>query len=300
MSVNGILNVNKPKGRTSFSLVAWLRKLSGERRVGHAGTLDPIATGVLPVCFGKSTKVVPFLMSLPKTYCAELRLGVTTDTYDDDGRVLSTAESGNVTRKQLESALAYFQGAIQQAAPAFSAVRYQGRYSYELARAGIQMEPRVRQVIVHAIRLSAWNPPFATIEVTCSKGTYVRSLVHELGQRLGCGASMSGLIRSSYGPFDVDQALSVEQITVATREKALAELLVGDEVVFGALPAVTLEDQPSIEVLKAGLPSEALEVPAASCYCRVLSPDGELRAILRYESSERRWMSVRTFSVNAA
>lgn len=146
VSINGILNVDKPKGKTSYGVIAWLKRPSGEKRIGHAGTLDPLATGVLPVCFGQSTKVTQFLMNSVKTYFAEVKLGVTTDTYDCDGSVTSCSDMTRVTREQVEEVLNSFQGFIKQTSPVYSVLKYHGQRYYELVRTGLSVEPRVRYV----------------------------------------------------------------------------------------------------------------------------------------------------------
>ncbi|MEE8618574.1 MAG: tRNA pseudouridine(55) synthase TruB [Dehalococcoidales bacterium] len=210
--MDGILNINKPWGKTSFSVVAMVKRLSGERRVGHAGTLDPAATGVLPVCLGQGTRIIEFLADATKTYQAEIELGVATDTYDAVGKITQRGDPSRISRRQLESALASFRGLIQQTPPMYSAVKHQGQRLYELARAGIKVERKSRPTKIHYLELIDWQPPVATVEVECGKGTYIRSLAHDLGQSLGCGANLKSLIRLSYGPFAVKTAVSLPQL----------------------------------------------------------------------------------------
>ena len=215
--VDGILNINKPGDITSFGLVAMVKRLSGERRVGHAGTLDPAATGVLPVCLGRGTRVIEFLVDTTKAYRAEIELGVTTDTYDASGRIIQRGDPSGVSREQLQSALASFCGLTRQTPPMFSAVKYQGKPLYQLARAGITVERRSRLVEIHNLELIDWQPPVATIEVVCSKGTYIRSLAYDLGQTLGCGAHLRSLIRLRCGLFNISDAISLSQLEDAFR-----------------------------------------------------------------------------------
>ncbi|OGN91307.1 MAG: tRNA pseudouridine(55) synthase TruB, partial [Chloroflexi bacterium RBG_13_48_17] len=144
MSIDGILNVNKPEGKTSFNVVAWLRRLTGEKHVGHAGTLDPIATGVLPICFGQATRVVQFLTECSKTYLAQIELGITTDTFDRQGKITGRGDPGGITVTQIEEALSSFQGIINQVPPAYSALKHQGKRYYELARAGVSIKLKAR------------------------------------------------------------------------------------------------------------------------------------------------------------
>lgn len=296
MSTDGILNVNKPKGKTSYEVVAWLKRLSGEKRVGHAGTLDPLATGVLPVCFGQSTKVVQFLMDSVKTYSAEVKLGVTTDTYDEDGKVVSYGDIACVTREQVEEVLASFRGFIKQTPPAYSALRYYGRRCYELARAGISVEPKVRQVQIFSAKLVKWSPPLLEIEVKCGKGTYIRSLIHDLGQILGCGACVTNLIRLSYGPFHISQAVSVSEIETAFDTNSLTRLLFSPDIVLLNWQALVVsEDQEFL--IKNGRPLSLFEELATSSeYCRAYTSDGRFIAILSFNAHTGLWYPVKVFS----
>ena len=215
--MDGILNIDKPKGETSFGVVAKIKRLTRERRVGHAGTLDPQATGVLPVCLGHGTRVVEFLLGATKAYRAQIELGVATDTCDASGKITQLGDASGVSREQLESALNSFCGLIQQTPPMYSAVKYQGKRLYELARAGIEVERKSRPTIIYHLELIEWQSPIVTIELVCGKGTYIRSLAYDLGQALGCGANLKSLIRLRYGLFDIKDAVSLPQLEDAFR-----------------------------------------------------------------------------------
>ena len=197
--MDGILNINKPAGKTSFAVVAMVKRLTGEKHVGHAGTLDPMATGVLPVCLGQATRLVEYLMDTTKTYRAEIELGVSTDSYDREGAVTQKCDASAVTLAQIETALNSFRGVITQIPPMYSAVKHQGKPLYELARAGIDVERKARTAKIYSLEIRDWQNPFLTIEVNCGKGTYIRSLANDLGQALGCGATLSALERSRCG-----------------------------------------------------------------------------------------------------
>ena len=171
--MDGILNIDKPWGKTSFSIVAMVKRLSGERRVGHAGTLDPAATGVLPVCLGQGTRIIEFLVDMTKAYRAEIELGVATDTYDTSGQITRRGDLSGISQRQLESALSPFRGLIQQTPPMYSAIKYQGKRLYQLARAGIEVERQSRPTKIHHLELIDWQPPVATLEIVCDKGTYI-------------------------------------------------------------------------------------------------------------------------------
>ncbi len=207
---DGVLVVDKPRGPTSFDVVAEVRRVFAERRVGHAGTLDPMATGVLPVCLGEATKLVPFLQDGEKVYEAEARLGVATDTLDAEGRVTEERDASHVTRADVETALAAFVGRIRQVPPMHSALRVGGKRLYELARAGVEVEREPREVVVSEARLEAFSAAESRVRfvVRCGKGTYIRSLAGDLGARLGVGAHLTALRRLRVGPFTVECALS--------------------------------------------------------------------------------------------
>lgn len=296
MSIDGILNVNKPKGKTSYQVVAWLKRLSGEKRVGHAGTLDPAATGVLPVCFGQSTKVVSFLMDFTKTYHTKVQLGVTTDTYDSEGTILRHGDPTGITKEQVKEVLASFRGLITQTPPAYSALRDHGKRYYELARAGVPVKTKVRQVEIISAELVEWSPPLLTIEIKCGKGTYIRSLVHDLGQLLGCGACVVNLTRLSYGPFQISQALSVAEIETAFEKNFWTELLYPIDTVFSTWQTITVNEKEE-STIKNGCPlPPSGELTPLSRYCRVYSNDGHFIAILGFIPDTGLWHPVRVFS----
>ena len=302
--MDGILNINKPSGKTSFSVVAMVKRLSGERRVGHAGTLDPTATGVLPVCLGQGTRIVEFLVDDTKAYRAEIELGVATDTYDAAGRVTQRVDASGISREQVESALAPFRGLIRQIPPMYSAVKYQGKPLYKLARAGTTVERRSRLAKVHSLEFVDWQPPVATLEVVCGKGTYIRSLAHDLGQAMGCGANLKSLVRLRCGPFEMKDAVSLPQLEDAFRygywqrfvypiDSVLlhwAAMVVGDDDgrnIRSGRPlmvrdgAVTRgEDHLEEKTLDASLPANR---------CRAYALDGHFLAVLRFNSETGYW-----------
>ena len=214
-AIHGVFNLCKPQGLTSFDVVSRVRRLAKERRVGHAGTLDPDAVGVLPVCLGQATRLVEYLADATKVYCAEIRLGITTDTYDATGRITGKSDIDRITLDRLKETLAHFTGRIQQVPPMFSAVKQEGRRLYQLARAGETVERKPRPVVIYRLDLLAWEPPFLVVEVECSKGTYIRSLAHDLGQELGTGGVLQHLVRLRSGPFTLEDSLSLDQLELA-------------------------------------------------------------------------------------
>jgi tRNA pseudouridine55 synthase len=205
---SGILVVDKAPGVTSFDAVSLARRGLGLRRVGHAGTLDPPATGVLPLLLGEATKLTPYLMDQDKEYVVAVRFGVSTDTHDLSGRVLAQAPVTGLSRERLEAACRPFVGRITQVPPMFSAVHHEGRRLYELAREGIEVERTPREVVVAAITVEEVGETSATLRIVCGKGTYVRVLAADLGAALGCGAAVERLTRTRVGPFGLSAAVA--------------------------------------------------------------------------------------------
>ena len=209
--MDGLLLVDKPAGVTSHDVVAGIRRRFRIRPVGHGGTLDPAATGLLVLLVGKATRQAASLLGADKTYRATLRLGVTTDTQDGEGRVLESRPVGSLTLDQVEAACARFRGTTEQEIPAYSAGRIQGKRSYLLARAGVAVPRRVRLVTIHELRVLELRLPDVDLEIACSKGTYIRTLCADLGQALGCGGHLHRLRRIRVGSFRIDQAVPFDQ-----------------------------------------------------------------------------------------
>ena len=232
---NGILVIDKSAGWTSQDVAAKLRGVFHERRVGHGGTLDPMATGVLPVFIGRATRAAEFLESAEKEYVAGLRLGVVTDTQDTSGTVLET-NSVCVTRAQLEAALRQFLGPIEQIPPMYSAIKINGQKLYELARRGQEVARRPRSITIHALELLEGEGADWAVRVRCSKGTYVRTLCHDLGRALGCGGCMSSLRRTRAGSFTLAQAVTMQQVLDFAAGQDPQQLLMPVDAVFAAHP----------------------------------------------------------------
>jgi tRNA pseudouridine55 synthase len=289
--VDGIININKPGGMTSFRVVALVRRLSGERRVGHAGTLDPAATGVLPVCLGRATRVVEFLMDTTKTYRAEIELGIATDTGDASGQIVQKGDPFGISREALESALASFCGSIHQTPPMYSAVKYQGKPLYRLARAGITVERKSRLAKIYNLELVDWQPPVFTIEVSCGKGTYIRTLASDLGQVLGCGAYVKSLVRLRYGPFDIKDAVSISQVDDAFHSGSWLRLLYPVDSVLLHWPAIVV-DAAAEQNIRNGRPltlAQDFGGEAMGNRCRVYTLDGCFLGVLRFNGGKAEW-----------
>lgn len=209
---SGVLNIDKPPGWTSHDVVARVRRIVGERQVGHAGTLDPAASGVLPVAVGHATKILPYIEDATKAYVATVRFGVTTDSGDRDGRLLSALGPGSLSARAIEDVLGQFRGDIAQVPPMHSAIKVGGQKLYDLARKGIEVDVPTRTVTIHAIELVDWIPPDATIRVECSSGTYIRSLARDLGEALGTGAMLAHLVRVRAGRFHLATSIPIDRL----------------------------------------------------------------------------------------
>ena len=207
-----ILNVCKPQGITSFGVVRKIKHALSVKKVGHAGTLDPMAEGVLIVMVGKATKRAVEFESLTKEYDALIRLGISTDTYDITGNILSERDCSHISEDTINSALRDFIGEIEQIPPMYSALKIDGRKLYKLARQGIELERKPRRIKIDHIGLTDFNLPCFRIEVTCSKGTYIRSIAHDLGEKLGCGACLQELKRTAIGDFRIEDSLKLDEI----------------------------------------------------------------------------------------
>ncbi len=211
----GFLNIDKPLGLTSHDVVAKARRKLGIKKIGHAGTLDPLASGVLILCVGAATRLSEYVMDSTKRYRARVRLGIVTTTYDAEGTVVSEREAAHITRAEVEAALTPFLGAIEQVPPMYSAIKQGGVKLYDLARAGETVERAPRPVRIDALTISDWQPQEFTLEVTCSAGTYIRSLAYDLGDALGVGAHLAGLVRVGSGHFTLAQAVPLDNLLAA-------------------------------------------------------------------------------------
>lgn len=294
--MDGILNVCKPVGPTSHDIVAAVRRLSGQKRVGHAGTLDPAACGVLLVCLGRATRLLEYMSEYDKEYLAEATLGYSTDTYDATGQLTSTPAEVSFSEEQIADALALFVGSQLQTPPPFSAVKVRGTAAYRLARAGsaVKLEPRTVNVLT--LDLVAWRPPRVLFFLRCGKGTYVRSLVHDLGERLCCGAHLSGLTRVASGPFHLADASSLAQLELAFAGGFAEEHLYTPDEALLSRPAVVLGEA-SIKAIEQGRRWRGPFAPPGQVVCRAYSGDGRLVAVLEAEDSPGLWHPRKVLSI---
>ncbi len=210
--MNIVLNINKDHGITSHAAVAATKKLFKSRKAGHAGTLDPIATGILLICLNEATKIAPFLSDLDKEYIMTAKLGEATDTYDSEGRVVKKAAYSEISKQEIERTIEKFVGEIEQIPPMYSAIKVSGKPLYKLARKGIEIERKPRRISIHSIEILKFEPPFLTLRVLCSKGTYIRSLCHDIGNALGVGAHMTELVRTKAGEFTIENSAKLSEL----------------------------------------------------------------------------------------
>jgi tRNA pseudouridine55 synthase len=264
--VHGILLIDKPEGLTSFDVVRQVKRIFSTRKVGHAGTLDPLATGVLMVAVGEATKILQFLLVDDKGYRATLKLGETTDTLDALGRVLIERPVPPLDIDSVDRFCAAFRGTIEQQPPMYSALKRDGVPLYKLARQGIEVERKSRLIFIERLAVVAVDLPFVTIEVDCSKGTYIRSLVHDLGIAMGCGAHLTALRRLRSGRFSVDQCCRLDDLKQSDHP---ADALLSFSETLADFPAVEL-DEPALKTLMFGVPPQK-----SQCLSKQPLADGE-------------------------
>lgn len=290
-TISGVLVVDKPIGLTSHDVVQVIRKGTNIRRAGHTGTLDPRASGVLVVLVGPAVRLSEYVSASDKRYQAIIRLGASTDTYDADGRITSTAPV-NVTEEQFTEALKTFVGEIEQVPPPYSAIKVKGRHAYDMARDGEEVDLAPRKIQVYNLELLEWDAPEAVVDVYCSSGTYVRSLAHDLGEKLGCGAHLVGLRRTKSGRFTLRDATPLRKLREAFEAGNWYQYLIP--------AAEALSDWPAIELTSEQVDSirHGHRIPAASDdskMARGISEQGELVALMENDPTTHEWQPKKVF-----
>jgi tRNA pseudouridine55 synthase len=290
----GILNVNKPLGSSSHEAVVTVRKLSGQRKIGHAGTLDPLATGVLLMCLGKATRVSQYLMDSHKVYRATVRLGVSTTTHDQEGEITARS-SVEVERAQVAATLMQFMGTTDQVPPAYSAIKVQGKRLYDLARQGVAVSVPPRKVDVYRLQIIEWAPPFVTLEIECGPGTYIRALARDLGKALGCGAHLSALCRTQSGQFSVEQAVGLDTLRSAAATGGITCYLHPLDAAFAHLPALHLDAETAYRLaLGQAIPDSGALIDHDQA--RAYAPDGQFVALVSRVEADPRWQPLKVFA----
>lgn len=294
---DGIINVYKEKGFTSFDVVAKMRGILGQRKVGHTGTLDPAAEGVLPVCAGKGTRLCDMLTDHDKTYRATLLLGVDTDTQDTTGTVLEERATDHLTEAQVREAIMSFVGDYDQVPPMYSALKVDGKKLYELAREGKVVERKARPVKIHEIVIESMNLPEVVMSVSCSKGTYIRTLCHDIGEKLAVGGCMKELLRTKVGRFLLEDTLTLSELQQMKDEGRLSEAVLPLEAVFEEYPEIRAEDEVLDKLVKNGNPFRfkgAEQVSDGTPY-KVYSMDGQFIGIFEYSEEKRMFYPRKVF-----
>ncbi|CAA9539835.1 MAG: tRNA pseudouridine(55) synthase [uncultured Thermomicrobiales bacterium] len=294
--LDGYLVLDKPAGWTSFDVVARVRRLLGERKIGHAGTLDPAATGVLPIAVGSARKTLEYLAGAAKTYVARVTFGVETETEDAEGKVTAVRDAAALDATAVEAALVGFLGPQAQIPPMYAAVKVGGQRLYEIARRGETIERAPRPVVFHRLELLAWESPTATLLVDCSKGTYVRALARDLGAALGPGAHLSGLIRTRTGPFRIEDAIALEALAELPLSEAWLEIAVPSDAPILDLPALHLDPDWTRRWLQ-GSPIPAAGVTGE---CRAYGVDGEWLGIGRAAEDGTSWRPAKVVAAAVA
>jgi tRNA pseudouridine55 synthase len=304
--MDGIFAIHKATGMTSHDVVARVRRLTCQKRVGHAGTLDPAADGVLPVCLGQATRVVEYLSERGKAYRATIRFGVVTATYDTEGQVIREAPVV-LTRDEIAAVLPAFHGEQQQVPPIYSAIKVGGRKLYELARAGESITPEPRAVRIDALTIVSWHSPDLVLDVACGKGTYIRSLAYDLGERLGPGAHLAALTRTRSGPFTLAQSVTLEALEAALVDGTWRNhLFAADEALLGwraaILGAASETRMRNGQLLR--FAGQATETPDIGdpmddgALLRAYSADGRFLGILRWQRDTTAWQPHKVLQVS--
>ena len=283
---NGIINVYKEKGYTSFDVVARMRGICGQKKIGHTGTLDPDAEGVLPVCLGKATKVCDMLTDSDKVYRAVMQLGVETDTQDMTGTILKEADTSGLAEQHVMSAVMQFEGEIFQVPPMYSALKVNGKKLCDLARAGVTVERKARPVTIYKIQVESIELPYVTMTVSCSKGTYIRTLCHDIGQKLGCGAAMKSLVRLQAAGYCIEHAYKLDTLQEFKEAGTLKDVVTPIEQVFEVYPVLTAKPEFDI-MLKNGNKMSLQQFqetikPESELKVRVRMSDGRFAAVYEY------------------
>ena len=295
--INGIINVYKERGFTSFDVVAKLRGILHERKIGHTGTLDPEATGVLPVCIGNATKVCELLTDKDKVYRTVMHLGITTDTQDMTGTVKEdrSREAALLKEQTVEAAILQFVGDYEQIPPMYSALKVNGKKLCDLARAGIEVERKARTVKIFSIEIEKINLPYVTMQVHCSKGTYIRTLCNDIGEKLGCGAAMASLVRTQVDRFQLEDALTLERIEALQKENELKPFILPVDQLFEYYDKIVVADK-AICYLQNGN-----KINAGFCQGNIPGEDG--KKVRMYDTKDRfyaiyRWDAGQNVFVN--
>ncbi len=300
--IDGVLNIDKPEGLTSMDVVRRVKRASRVKKVGHGGTLDPFATGVIAVCMGQATRMMEYLVEGSKTYRGVVELGIETDTYDVQGEVTRRADPSGVTLGAVEAALAEFQGAILQVPPMYSALKREGKRLYDLARAGVEVEREPRRVEVASASVADWASPLVEVDIECGRGFYMRSLAYDLGVKLGCGAYLKSLVRQRSGQLDIRAAVSLEEAERRFEDDSWPSVVQAPDAVVGNLRAVIV-GRKAEQWLRQGRPMPpGLKLPPGRPgeRRRVYTTDGRFVGIMHFDAPSGEWRPQRLLNIKYA
>ena len=294
--INGIINIDKPSGITSMDVVRKIRSASGVKKVGHGGTLDPLATGVIPVAIGKATRLLEYFLMSNKSYIARIHFGETTDTFDSEGEIISTNVDPPLDINVIEKTMNSFKGEIEQTPPPFSAIKKNGRRLYELARRGVDTYIEPRNVTVNELKIINYEPPILDLFIRCGKGFYVRSLANDLGKILGCGGYLNDLKRTSLGNFEISKSILLAKAISNIENGDTSKIIQPIETCVGNFERVNLSPEETTNIkngqkIPYTLDSSIEKGSLASAF----SPKGDLAAIIMFEDKSREWKPVKVF-----
>ena len=294
--MDGVIVIGKEKGFTSHDVVAKLRGILHMKKIGHTGTLDPDAEGVLPVALGKATRLVDMITDKEKTYEAVMRLGVVTDTQDMSGTVLSQTTELSITEEELCTVVSSFVGDYMQVPPMYSALKVNGKKLYELAREGKTVERKPRPVHFYEIEILDISFPLVHFRVTCSKGTYIRTLCHDIGEKLGCGAAMESLLRTKVGRFTLDDAITLAQTEEAVQEGTIESKILGIEEILAEYPRVCCTKEGD-RLLANGNPlvQALVDAQEKKGWIRMCSSEGSFSGVYQWDEKRNRYFPVKMF-----
>lgn len=299
--MDGIFNVNKPIGITSTEVVRKFKRLTGVKRVGHAGTLDPLASGVLPICVGKATRVIEYLIDQHRSYRGLIHLGIQTDTFDKEGRIIgeNTAYK-NPTEREILKGLSLFIGDIKQIPPMYSAIKINGDRLYDLARKGITLDLQSRPVQVFDISLMNWNPPVVDLKVNCGKGFYMRSLANDLGRELGMGAYLEELTRLKHGPFDIEKSVDFGSVENIFNEGSWSDIIQDVDSAIRHIPKILADPQFEEHILNGRPVPVYSEVPLGQPkeIRRLYSRDNRFIGIIEFNDVIGAWCPKKVININ--
>ena len=299
--IHGVINVYKEQGYTSHDVVAKLRGIVGQKKIGHTGTLDPDAVGVLPVCLGRATKLCDMLTDKDKIYEAVMLLGVETDTQDTTGQTVEERDISGLTEEAVKDAVAFFEGDYDQIPPMYSALKVNGKKLYELAREGKTVERKARKVHIYKIEIQSIDLPRVTMTVHCSKGTYIRTLCHDIGQRLGCGACMEKLTRTKVSQFAISDSLTLKQIEICKEEGRLSEIVVPIDEMFAAYDSIVVSGEAARLAYNGNLIKECDAQKEKNildeAYVRVYDDTGKFIGVYQYHEREHAYLIRKMFYI---